>query len=47
MIDVFSITVPALTAGEDAAKIAEARADLERDLYAMLPAPPRKVPEAS
>jgi len=48
VIDVFSITVPALTAGEDAAKIAEARADLERDLYAMLPAPPpKKVPEAS
>jgi [protein-PII] uridylyltransferase len=47
VIDVFSITVPALSAGADAAKIAEARADLERDLYAMLPAPPRKVPEAS
>jgi [protein-PII] uridylyltransferase len=48
VIDVFSITVPALTVGEDAAKIAEARADLERDLYAMLPAPPpKKVPEAS
>jgi [protein-PII] uridylyltransferase len=47
VIDVFSITVPTLSAGADAAKIAEARADLERDLYAMLPAPPRKVPEAS
>ena len=45
-VDVFSVQVPALGAGES--KIAEVRAALEGTLYAVLPAPPpRKVSEAS
>jgi len=42
VIDVFSIAVPAGSADLDAAGIAEARADLERNLLAVLPAPPPK-----
>ena len=43
VIDVFSIVVPAL--GET--NLDQVRAELERDLYQVLPAPPRKVSEAS
>ncbi|AHC25077.1 MULTISPECIES: [protein-PII] uridylyltransferase [Mycobacteriaceae] len=43
VIDVFNIVVPAL--GET--KLDEVRAEMERELYAMLPTPPRKVSEAS
>lgn len=39
VVDVFGIVVPALAAG-DAEKDASLRAELERDLYAVLPAPP-------
>ena len=43
VIDVFNIVVPAL----DETNLDEVRAEMERELYAVLPTPPRKVPEAS
>lgn len=46
--DVFGIVVPRLTAGADAVDYAASRAELEREMYAVLPAPPPKpVSEAS
>jgi [protein-PII] uridylyltransferase len=49
VIDAFGVVVPALLADDDTFDPAAARADLERDLYAVLPAPaPAKpVSEAS
>lgn len=47
VVDVFCIAVPALAGGADGAQAASVRAELERDLYAVLPAPPKPVSEAS
>ncbi|MCV7423462.1 [protein-PII] uridylyltransferase [Mycobacterium yunnanensis] len=53
VVDAFGLVVPALATGEEAGEVtrdaSEARAELERDLYAMLPTParPKAVPEAS
>jgi [protein-PII] uridylyltransferase len=46
--DVFGLVVPALTTGAGTADYAAAREELEREMYAVLPAPPPKpVSEAS
>ncbi|MBB5164788.1 [protein-PII] uridylyltransferase [Mycobacterium sp. AZCC_0083] len=46
--DVFGLVVPALTTGTGTADYAAAREELEREMYAVLPAPPPKpVSEAS
>jgi len=49
VVDVFGIVVPALTEGDDGADHSAARAELEREIYEVLPAPPpaKPVPEAS
>jgi len=49
VVDAFGLVVPALATGEVTRDVSEARAELERDLYAMLPSParPKAVPEAS
>ena len=53
MVDAFGIVVPALATDEEAGHVtrdvSEARKELERDLYAVLPtpSPPKAVPEAS
>ncbi|MDT7757018.1 MAG: [protein-PII] uridylyltransferase [Mycobacterium sp.] len=46
--DVFGLVAPALTTGAGTTDYAAAREELEREMYAVLPAPPPKpVPEAS
>jgi [protein-PII] uridylyltransferase len=46
--DVFGLVAPALTTGAGTADYAAAREELEREMYAVLPAPPPKpVSEAS
>jgi [protein-PII] uridylyltransferase len=49
VVDVFGIVVPALTAGDDPGEHWAARAQLEREMYEVLPAPPpaKPVSEAS
>ena len=49
VVDAFGIVVPALIAGDGTAEHSAARAELERELYAVLPAPPpaKPVSEAS
>jgi [protein-PII] uridylyltransferase len=49
VIDVFGIVVPSLTAGDDTGDYSAARAELEREMYEVLPAPPpaKPVSEAS
>ena len=49
VVDAFGLVVPALVAGDATADHAAARAELERDLYAVLPAPAssKSVSEAS
>lgn len=49
VVDVFGIVVPPLTAAADPAEHAAAREELEREMYAVLPAPPpaKPVSEAS
>ena len=49
VVDVFGIVVSALSAGAVATDHSAARAELEREIYAVLPAPPpaKPVPEAS
>ncbi len=47
VVDVFCIAVPSLADGDDGTKAAALRAELERDLYAVLPTPPKAVSEAS
>lgn len=49
VVDAFGVVVPALFAGEAKEDHSAERADLERDLYAVLPAPSpvKSVPEAS
>jgi [protein-PII] uridylyltransferase len=49
VVDAFGLVVPALVAGDVNGDHASARAELERDLYAVLPAPaaPKSVSEAS
>lgn len=48
VVDAFGLVVPSLAAGEPGDEHAAARAELERDLYTVLPAPaPAKVSEAS
>jgi [protein-PII] uridylyltransferase len=47
VVDVFCIAVPALAGGGDGTQAAAVRAELERDLYAVLPTPPKPVSEAS
>jgi [protein-PII] uridylyltransferase len=49
VIDVFGVVVPVLTSGDEAADHSAARAELEREMYEVLPAPPpaKPVSEAS
>lgn len=49
VVDAFGIVVPALATDDVTRDVLEARKELERDLYAVLPtpSPPKAVPEAS